>query len=93
MDNRGNLHPNQKDVWAMSQADVYDYMKYVRNLSVKESAIEKLKDAPKKITKNHIIYTLSGTVVVLLLIIAACVAKIKQGRKHHHYEDEEEGAR
>lgn len=89
MDNRGNLHPNQKDVWAMSQADVYDYMKYVRNLSVKESTIEKLKDAPKKITKNHVIYTLAGTVVVLLLIIAACVAKIKQGRKHH-YDDEEE---
>lgn len=82
MDNKGNMHPNQKNVWAMGQADVFDYMKYVRNLSAKESTTEKILNAPKKITKNHVIYTLAATTVVLLIIVIVCVIKIKNGRRH-----------
>ncbi len=82
MDNKGNMHPNQKNVWAMSQADVFDYMKYVRNLSPKESTTEKILNAPKKITKNHIIYTLCATTVVLLVVVLVCVIKIRNGRRH-----------
>lgn len=91
-DNEGNLHVNQKNVWAMGQADVYDYMKYIRRNSVKESTIEKLKNAPKKITKNHIMYTLLATVVVLSLLVTACVIKIKNGRKHHPDKEEYQNA-
>lgn len=87
MDNRGVLHPNQHDVWAMSQADVYDYMKYVRKLSNDKTALDKLKDAPKKITKNHVIYTLIGTIAVLLIIIGVCVYRIKKARKEHQNDD------
>ena len=88
MDNHGNLHPNQKNVWAMSQADVFDYMKYVRKISSDESALDKLKNAPKKITKNHVIYTLIGTIVVLLIIIGVCVHRILKARKEHQGDDD-----
>lgn len=87
MDNKGNLHTNQKNVWAMSQSDVFDYMKYVRKLSADESALEKLKDVPKKITKNHVIYTLAGTVVVLLIIVGVCVYRIRKAREEHQDDD------
>lgn len=87
VDNRGNLHTNQKNVWAMSQADVYDYMKYVRKLSADESTLEKLKDVPKKITKNHVIYTLIGTIVVLLIIVGVCVYRIRKAREEHQNDD------
>ena len=82
MDNKGVLHTNQHDVWAMSQADVFDYMKYIRNQSAKTNIIrsnetfwDKIKAFPSKITKNHIIYGMFG--IIILFIVGWMIQKRK----------------
>jgi hypothetical protein len=76
MDNQGALHKNQHNVWALSQADVYDYMTYVRRIGETKSTVQEIASIPSKITKTHIILAISILFDVLLLIL------IIKRRKH-----------
>ena len=98
-DVEGNVHPKQHNVWAMSQADVYDYMKYIRKLAPKpvsdipQSATfwEKVKSLPSRMTKNTVIYILLGVIgfiFAFVLIQRARIRKLKKIMEEQQNEDE-----
>ena len=93
-DNQGNLHINQHNMWAMSQADVFDYMKYVRNLApVKEVkpqsslnstlfADEKIPYLPKFITKTRLLFVGLALVLTLIIMVFLLKSKVKKLKKY-----------
>ena len=94
LDNQGNLHVNQHNMWAMSQADVYDYMKYVRNLSpVKEvkpqSSLnqslftdEKVPYLPKFVTKTRLLFIGVALFLTLIILVILLKSKVKRLKKY-----------
>lgn len=100
-DNQGNLHVNQHNMWAMSQADVFDYMKYVRNLSpVKEVkpqsslnssifANEKIPYLPGFITKTRLLFAGVALFITLIIMVFILKRRVKNLKKHRiHYVEE-----
>ena len=93
-DNQGNLHVNQHNMWAMSQADVFDYMKYVRNLApVKETkpqsslnptlfADEKIPYLPAFITKTRLLFAGVALFLTLVIMVFLLKRKVKNLKKH-----------
>lgn len=93
-DNQGNLHINQHNMWAMSQADVFDYMKYVRNLSpVKEVkpqsslnssifANEKIPYLPGFITKTRLLFVGLAVFLTLIILVFLLKRKVKKLKKY-----------
>ena len=93
-DNQGNLHINQHNMWAMSQADVFDYMKYVRQLSpVKEVkpqsslnssifADEKIPYLPGFITKTRLLFVGMAVFLTLIILVFMLKRKVKKLKKY-----------
>ena len=93
-DNQGNLHLNQHNMWAMSQADVFDYMKYVRNLApVKEVkpqsslnstlfADEKVPYLPKFITKTRLLFVGVALFLTLIILVFMLKRKVKNLKRY-----------
>ena len=93
-DNQGNLHINQHNMWAMSQADVFDYMKYVRQLSpVKEVkpqsslnssifADEKIPYLPGFITKTRLLFVGMAIFLTLIILVFLLKRKVKKLKKY-----------
>ena len=93
-DNQGNLHINQHNMWAMSQADVFDYMKYVRQLSpVKEVkpqsslnssifADEKIPYLPGFITKTRLLFVGMAVFLTLIILVFLLKRKVKKLKKY-----------
>lgn len=93
-DNQGNLHVNQHNMWAMSQADVFDYMKYVRNLApVKEVkpqsslnssifADEKIPYLPGFITKSRLLFAGMAIFLTLIILVFLLKRKVKKLKKY-----------
>ena len=79
-DNQGVIHPNQHNVWAMSQSDVFDYMTYVRSKREEPSK----RSFVNKIDKKVVVISMA---VALVLLSVALVAALKK-RKHSKKEDE-----
>ena len=75
MDNKGNLHPNQHNVWAMSQADVFDYMKYIRNIEPPKDVVDKVSSYTNRIPLDYKV--LIFIILVISLITLFVVFKIK----------------
>lgn len=104
-DNQGNIHPNQHNVWAMSQADVYDYMKYVRQLapikqippqSSQKTTLftdEKIPYLPKFITKTRLLFAGVAIAIAAFIMVIILKAKLKRLKKQQQeaypYADEE----
>ena len=104
-DNQGQIHPNQHNVWAMSQADVYDYMKYIRQLApVKQVPPpsptntslfkdEKIPYLPKFITKTRLLFlgiALFISLIILVFILKAKVKRLKKQQPQPPYDNYEE---
>lgn len=93
-DNQGQIHYNQHNMWAMSQADVFDYMKYVRNLApVKEVkpqsslnstlfADEKVPYLPGFITKTRLLFVGMAIFLTLIILVFLLKRKVKKLKKY-----------
>ena len=81
-------------LWAMSQADVFDYMKYVRNLApVKEVkpqsslnstlfADEKVPYLPGFITKTRLLFVGMAIFLTLIILVFLLKRKVKKLKKY-----------
>jgi hypothetical protein len=68
VDNKGKVHTDQHNVWAMSQADVFDYMSYIRkNGPIQNPASSRMDSIKGFFTKTRVIIMLSITTVLFLV--------------------------
>ena len=76
-DNQGVMHPNQHNVWAMSQSDVFDYMTYVRSKHEEPAK----RSFVNKIDKKVVIISIAVALVLLLVALVAALKRCKHDKK------------
>ncbi len=76
-DNQGVIHPNQHNVWAMSQSDVFDYMTYVRTKREEPTK----RSFTSKMDKKVVIISMALALVLLSVVLVATRKKRKHDKK------------
>ena len=81
-DKDGNIHKDQHNMWAMSEADVYGYIKSLTRQEKKTSFLDRIKGITKEDVKSALLWVFGTLTAVLLLVL-----KIKSRKKHHAESD------
>ena len=85
-DNQGNLHINQHNMWAMSQADVFlAPVKEVKPQSSLNSSIfadEKIPYLPGFITKSRLLFVGMAIFLTLIILVFLLKRKVKKLKKY-----------